>query len=215
MPILPLVEQKLLNADTVISPVVEISEGRKLSAAFGRSPIENASHFNSNSIFAPGIDPSSRYPQEIKVEASTNVMHSYPPPQMVQGQNAGYRNFAGINAQPFPSQTYPGTQEPPKPGNAYPNWLHTLNLAFSNGDMTHGTDSFVPNQVSAVQQQAFFTDSPVETTAFPNYFTPQDPHDMANEVPTANYNDGNAMPYQQQANYQPMSYMTNQTNYQY
>jgi hypothetical protein len=208
MPILPLVEQKLLNADSVISPVVEVSEGRKMSAAFGKSPIQNPLQYNSNSTFAPGVDPFARYPQEIKSEVASNVMHSYPPPQMMQGHSTGYRNFPGINTQPFPSLTYPGPQEPPKPNNGYPNGLHTPNMAFNNGNITHGTDSYMTNQVSAVQQQAFFTDSPIETTAFPNYFAPQEPHDMANEA-------GNTMQYQQQASYQPMSYLANQTNYQY
>jgi hypothetical protein len=210
MPILPLVEQKLLNADSVISPVVEVSEGRKMSAAFGKSPIENPLHYNSNSTFAPGVDPFARYPQEIKSEVASNVMHSYPPPQMMQGHSTGYRNFPGINinTQPFPNLTYPGPQEPPKPNNGYPNGLHTPNVAFNNGNIAHGTDSYMTNHVSAVQQQAFFTDSPIETTAFPSYFAPQEPHDMANEA-------GNTMQYQQQANYQPMSYLANQTNYQY
>jgi hypothetical protein len=215
MPILPLVEQKLLNADTVISPVVEISEGSKLSAAFGRSPIESPSNHNPNSMFAPGIDPFNRYTQGIKHEVASDVMHSYPPPQMMPGQGAGYGNFAGNNTHPYPSQTYPGPPEPSKPRNAYPNGLDTSNLPYTNGNITHGADPYVTNHVSVVQQQAFFTDSPVETTAFPNYYAPHEQQDMANEVPAANYDAGNAMPYQQQGTYQPMSYLANQNNYQY
>lgn len=70
--------------------------------------------------------------------------------------------------------------------------------------------------VSAVQQQeqAMFTNSPTETTAFPNYFTPDQQNMAGGFDPTTQ------MQYQQQTSpgtYQAMQYLTNQhqQNYPY
>jgi hypothetical protein len=80
----------------------------------------------------------------------------------------------------------------------------------------------MPNQpylnigpVSAVQQQeqAMFTNSPTETTAFPNYFAP-DQQNLA-----GGFDSAMQMQYQQPptGTFQGMSYMANQhqQNYQY
>jgi hypothetical protein len=219
MPILTLVEQKQLNADSIISPVVEMPESRKLSATPGRSPIDNPSRYVPTSTLAPGIDPYGHYPQDSKPETAANVMQTYPPPQMVpykgpqSAQVNGYANYAVNNGQSYPSQTYPGLQQPPKPQNGYVNGLQIPTQPYSNGQ-------YGMTPVSAVQQQqAMYTDSPVETTAFPNYYT-QEPQNLSNDTTGMGYNATNGLQYQQQAQpqqgtYQAMAYLNAQHNYQY
>jgi hypothetical protein len=219
MPILTLVEQKQLNADSIISPVVEMPESRKLSITPGRSPIDNnPSRYNPTSTLAPGIDPYGQYPQDAKPEIASTTMHTYPPPQMVPYKSSqpaqvnGYANYAVNNNQAYPSQTYPGLQQPPKPHNGYVNGLQIPNQPYVNGQY-----GMAP--VSAVQQQALYTDSPVDTTAFPSYYT-QEPQNLTNETTAMGYNTTNGMQYQQQppppqGTYQAMAYLNTQQNYQY
>jgi hypothetical protein len=220
MPILTLVEQKQLNADSIISPVVEMPESRKLSITPGRSPIDNPSRYNPSSTLAPGIDPYGQFPQDAKPEAASSVMHTYPPPQMVPYKSSqpaqvnGYANYAVNNNQTYPSQTYPGLQLPPKPHNGYVNGLQIPNQQYVNGQ-------YGMTPVSAVQQQqqAMYTDSPVDTTAFPSYYT-QEPQNLMNETTAMGYDTTNGMQYQQQqppppGTYQAMAYLNTQHNYQY
>jgi hypothetical protein len=219
MPILTLVEQKQLNADSIISPVVEMPESRKLSITPGRSPIDNnPSRYNPTSTLAPGIDPYGQYPQDAKPEIASTTMHTYPPPQMVPYKSSqpaqvnGYANYAVNNNQAYPSQTYPGLQQPPKPHNGYVNGLQIPNQPYVNGQY-----GMAP--VSAVQQQALYTDSPVDTTAFQRYYT-QEPQNLTNETTAMGYNTTNGMQYQQQppppqGTYQAMAYLNTQQNYQY
>lgn len=222
MPILPLVENKQLNADSIISPVVEIPESRKLSATPNRSPIDNPSRYNPNSTLAPGIDPSGLYPHDPKPEMASNVMHTYPPPQMVpyknpqQTQMNGYANYGAQNGHNYANQTYPGLQEPPKPRSGYGNGLQIPNQGFHAGNMQNGMTQYGMSPVSTVQQQqSLYTDSPVDTTsAFPNYY-PQEAQNLTNDMSNMGY-DANAMQYQQQGTYAAMSYLTTQhNNYQY
>jgi hypothetical protein len=221
MPILTLVEQKQLNADSIISPVVEMPDSRKLSITPNRSPIDNPSRYNPASTLAPGIDPYGQYPQDAKPEAASSIMHTYPPPQMVpyKGQQPAqinnYANYAANTGQIYPNQTYPGLQQPPKPHNGYVNGLQIPNQPYSNGQ-------YGMTPVSAVQQQqTMYTDSPVDSTAFPSYYT-QEPQNMTNDVNPTNYDNTNAMQYQQQpqpqpqqGTYQAMAYLNTQHNYQY
>ncbi|KAL1609184.1 hypothetical protein SLS59_001548 [Nothophoma quercina] len=205
MPILPLVEQKVLNADTIISPVQELPDARKLSAALTRKPVNSNSplHQSPNTTFAPGITPFGQVPQNNSTEAAANVMHSYPPPEMVPTQQSGYAGYAANNVH-YSNQTYPGLQNPPKSPMVYNNGFQMQNPMYLN-----------MGPMSAVQQQeqAMFTNSPTETTAFPSYFTPD-------QQMTEGYDSTMQMQYQQQAptgTYQAMQYLTNQQqhNYQY
>jgi hypothetical protein len=205
MPILPLVEQKVLNADTIISPVQELPDTRSLSAAVTRKPVNSNSpiYQSPSTTFAPGITPFSQVPQNNPIEAAANVMHSYPPPQMVPPQQSGYAAYAANNVH-YSNQTYPSLQNPPKSPMLYTNGFHMQNPTYLN-----------IGPVSAVQQQeqAMFTNSPTETTAFPSYFAPD--QQMA-----GGYDSTVQMQYRQQAptgTYQAMSYLTNQhqQNYQY
>ncbi|KAF2626867.1 hypothetical protein BU25DRAFT_74133 [Macroventuria anomochaeta] len=205
MPILPLVEQKLLNADTIISPVKEPPDARKLSAAFTRKPVGGGSSQNSpNTTFAPGINPFGQVPHNNPTEAAANAMHSYPPPQMVPPQQSGYAAYATNNVH-YSNQTYPGLQNPPKSPLVYTNGFQMQNPSYLN-----------MGPMSAVQQQeqAMFTNSPTETTVFPSYFAPDQQSMTGNFDPTLQ------MQYQQQTpsgTYQAMQYLTNQhqQNYQY
>ncbi|KAJ4382819.1 hypothetical protein N0V86_002043 [Didymella sp. IMI 355093] len=205
MPILPLVEQKMLNADTIISPVQEFPDSRKLSAAFTRKPVGSSSSQNSpNTTFAPGINPFSRVPSSSPAGPVADAMHSYPPPQMVPPQQSGYAAYAANNAH-YSNQTYPGLQNPPRSPLVYTNGFNMQNTTYLN-----------MGPISAVQQQeqAMFTNSPTETTAFPSYFTP-DQQNMA-----GGFDATMQMQYQQQQStgtYQAMQHLANQhqQNYQY
>ncbi|KAH6638016.1 hypothetical protein C7974DRAFT_152435 [Boeremia exigua] len=203
MPILPLVEQKMLNADTIISPVQEFPDQRKLSAQFTRKPVGGSpSHHTAGTTFAPGINPFSPVPQNNTPEAATSVMHSYPPPQLVPPQQGAYPVYAG-NSLPYSNQTYPGLQNPPKSP-----------LVFTNGFDMQNPSYLSLGPMSTVQQQdqAMFTNSPTETTAFPNYFTPDQQNMTGSFDPTMQ------MQYQQQSptgTYQAMQYLTNQHQHSY
>ncbi|KAF1842675.1 uncharacterized protein K460DRAFT_290025 [Cucurbitaria berberidis CBS 394.84] len=222
MPILPLVDQKQLNADSIISPVVEIPESRKLSITPNRSPIDNMSRYNPNSTLAPGIDPSALYPHDTKPEAASSVMHTYPPPQMAPYKNQqpaqmnGYANYAANSGQNYPNQTYPGLQEPPKLRSGYDDGLQIPNQPLHNGNIQNTVTQYGMSPVSAVQQQqTIYTDSPVDTAAFPSYYT-QEPQNLTNDMSTMGYDNTNAMQYQQHGTYPAMSYLTTQhNNYQY
>lgn len=218
MPILPLVDQKQLNADSIISPIVELPESRKLSVTPGRSPVDNPSRYNPNSTYAPGIDPNTLYTPDTKPETSANVMHTYPPPQMMPYKNQqpaqtnGYGNYASTGTTHYPSQTYPGLQEPPKQRNGYANGLQIPGQPFHSGNLQNGVSQYGMSPVPTVQQQqSMYTDSPVDTTAFPSYYT-QEPQNLTADMSNMAYDTAN---YQQQGTYQAMSYLTQQHNYQY
>ncbi|KAF1975147.1 hypothetical protein BU23DRAFT_78863 [Bimuria novae-zelandiae CBS 107.79] len=231
MPILPLVNQKQISADTVISPVVEMPETRKLSATPNRSPVDNPSRYNPNSTLAPGIDPSyGQYPSDSPVAAST-VMHTYPPPQMVPYKNpqepvsnGNFANYAVQNNLNYSGRTYPGLQEPAKNRGAYINNLQIPSQSYLNGNMQNGVNRFPVTPVSAVgPPPPIFNTSPVDTTPFSTdtmastYFT-QEPQSMGSTGMTdlSGFDTtANPMQYQQPATYQDMAYMTApQRNYQ-
>jgi hypothetical protein len=222
MPILTLVEQKQLHADSIISPVVEMPDSRKLSITPNKSTIDNSSRYNPSSTLAPGIDPYGQYPHDAKPEVASSVMHTYPPPQMVpykaqpSDQGSNYANYVVNNTQSYTNQTYPGLQQPPKPHNGYANGLQIPGQGYSNRQYGITPMSAVQQQ----QQQAMYIDSPADSTTFPNYYT-QEPQNMTNDLNAMSYDSTNAMQYQQtqppQGNtYPAMAYMNNaQQNYQY
>jgi hypothetical protein len=125
----------------------------------------------------------------------------------------GFANYAVNTGQNYPNQTYPGLQQPSKPHSGYMNGLQIPNQTFPNGQ-------YGMTPVSAVQQQAMYTDSPVDTTAFPSYYT-QEPQNVANDVSGMGYDATNTMQYQQQqpqpqqGTFQAMAYLNAQHNYQY
>lgn len=231
MPILPLVDQEQISADTVISPVVEMPESRKLSATPNRSPVDNSSRYNPSSTLAPGIDPScGQYPSD-SPGAASSVMHTYPPPQMMPYKNTqeqvpsgNYANFAMQNAQGYSGRTYPGLQEPSKARGAYVNNLQIPSQQYMNGNMQNGVNRFPMTPVSTVGPQApMFNTSPVDTVPFSTdamasqYFT-QEPQSMGSNGMTDmnGFDTTNSMQYQQPATYPDMAYMTApQRNYQY
>jgi len=234
MPILPLVDQKQINADTIISPVVEMPESRKLSVTPNRSPVENPSRYNPKSTLAPGIDPSyGQYPSDSPGSAS-NVMHTYPPPQMVPyrnqqqqqqqpAQNGNYANYTMENNANYVGRTYPGLQEPAKARVGYMNGLQIPNQPYLNGGMPNGANRFPMTPVSAIgPQPGVFDTSPVDTTPFSTdtmgstYFT-QEPQSMGGTgMGDMGFDGTNAMQFQQAAGYQDMTYMTTpQQNYHY
>ena len=224
MPILPLVEQKHMSADTIISPVVELPESRKLSATPNRSPIDNPSRYNPNAnlTLAPGIDPSfGQFPPDLSPAGSaSSIMHTYPPPQVLaykdqqQGQLKGsYVNYAVNSPQNYPGRTYPGLQDPTKIRGAYVNGLQIPNQNFHNGSMQNGMNRYPITPVSAIGQQAVFTSSPVDSTPYSNdtmgpvYFT-QEPQNMpTGAVADMGFDAGNTMHYQQTTPFQDMTYM--------
>jgi hypothetical protein len=241
MPILPLVEQKQMNADTIISPVVERPEqARNQLSTAGKSPVHNPSRYNpANTTLAPGLDPSfSQFPKDAASSGlSASVMHTYPPPQLVaysgkqqQNPNTNYSNF-GTDGQNFPGQSYPGLRSPPKSRGAYVNGLQIPNQPYHNGNIQHGPNRFPMTPISAIgQDQPVLSSSPVDTTAFgtdslgPFSFTQEPQALSAGGVSNMGYDMGNSIQYQAPM-YQDMSYMTpqqqqqqqqqQQTGYQY
>jgi hypothetical protein len=229
MPILALVEQKQMNADTIISPVVEMPESRKLSATPNRSPVDNPSRYNPASTLAPGIDPSfGHYPSAASGAVSSNTMHTYPPPQTVpyktegQIQSSGYASFAAENPQGYGGRTYPGLQDPTKARGAYVNNLQIPHQPYLNGNMQNGTNRVSMTPASSIGQQSIFTDSPIDSGPYSNdtlgstYFTHEPQHVPASGIPNMGFENGTTMPFQQTSPYQEMVYMTaQQQNYQY
>ncbi|PSN60809.1 hypothetical protein BS50DRAFT_563489 [Corynespora cassiicola Philippines] len=232
MPILPLVEQKQMNADTIISPVVELPESRKLSITPNKSPIDNPSRYNPNSTLAPGIDPSfGQFPQDSSASVASNAMHTYPPPQMVpfKGQPVPQNNFA----QPYSGSTYPGLQDAAKISRgAYLNGINIPNQSYQNGNMQNAPNRFPITPVSAIgqqqqqqQQQPVFTTSPVDTTPFSTdtlgstYFSQEPQNLAANGVADMGFDTSNGgIHFQPAPVYQDMSsYMPTQqhNNYQF
>lgn len=199
MPILPLVEQKVLNADTIISPVQELPDIRK---AITRKPVGGSPLYSfSDSTFAPGVNPFAQVPQNNMAGAEAHAMHSYPPPHVGQ-QQEGYAAYTADNAH-YNNRTYPGLHKTPKSPQIFTNDYNMRNPSYVN-----------LGPVSAVQQQdqALFTNSPTETTAFPNYYTPD------SQYMTGDFDAAMQMQYQQQTStgsYQAMHYLTNQHQQSY
>merc|ERR1711879_859311 len=172
MPILPLVEQKQMNADTIISPVVEMPETRKLSAATpGKSPIDNPSRYNPNANISPGVEQAmGQFSQEVSPAATGNIIRSYPPPQMVYKghQTVQKSNYANFNMDNFTGRTYPGIQDPAKARGVYMNGLQIPNQPYNNGNVQAPANRYPMTPISAVGQgqQPFLTSSPVDTTPY-------------------------------------------------
>jgi hypothetical protein len=219
MPILALVDQKQLNADSIISPVVELPESRKLSITRSRSPLDNPSRHNPTAAYAPGTDPNNLYAQDAKSQTGSTSMQAYAAPQMAppSSQNSGYANYVTNNATHHLNQTYPGLQVPRRPVNGYANGLQIPSQPYQNGNMQNEVQQYGMIPVSTTQQQqSLYTDSPVDTmtTPFPSYYS-QEPQGLTTEMPNVGYDTSNAMSYQQGSTYPAMSYLTAQRNYQY
>jgi len=221
MPILSMVDQKQLKVDSIISPVAEMLESHKLSITPARPPINNPSRYNTNSTFASGMAPHGLYPLDTKPDVASNVMHTYPPPQMVQYkdqqpvQGNGFINYAATNTTSHLNQTYPGLQEPPKPCSGYSTRLQIPSQPYHGGSLQSSIGQYGISTVSAIQQQqTVYTDSPVDTTAFPSYYT-HESQDMTNSMPNIGPEDADSMQYAQQDTFPVMPYGTTQHNYEY
>ncbi|KAF2109429.1 hypothetical protein BDV96DRAFT_235818 [Lophiotrema nucula] len=221
MPILPLVEQKQMNADTIISPVVEIPESRKITGTPSKSPVDNPSRYNPNANISAALDPSfGHLNQDTSGAVASNVMHTYPPPQMMYNnqqpvQKSNYANYVANNGGKIPGGTYPQVQDPSKARGVYVNGLQIPNQPYHNGNMQGGPNRFPMTPISAIGQgnQGFLTSSPVDTTPFStdtlgaNYFT-QEPQNMSanggmpdmgfDAYQTGQFHDMSYMPNQQQ-----------------
>lgn len=221
MPILPIVEKRHLDADSIISPVVEFSESRRLSVTPNRSPSDKFAWIDPNSTLAPGLSPYGQYPQDTRIATASSAMRTYPPPQIVpckdqhQMQIDEYANHTDNNTRNYTNQTYPGLQVPSKSRGVYTSELQTPTQRYHNGNMQNGSNHYMISTVSGVQQQqAMFTNSPIETTELPSYFT-QEPQNLANDM-TMSYDSGNTVQYQQQGgSYPAMQYTSAQNGYQY
>ncbi|KAF2498339.1 hypothetical protein BU16DRAFT_430858, partial [Lophium mytilinum] len=186
MPILPLVEQKQLNADTIISPVVEMPEhSRNQLATPIKSPNDNPSRYNPGSTMphlGAGFDPATyaQYSSEVSQSSLTApAMHSYPPPQFPyrgqqQQQNPSF-SFPIDQPQSFAVRSYPGlldTRQRSPQGNG----AQSSNQAY-RGNMQNGAGQYAPiTPVSATYGQPQVFSSPVDTTPYSNeipsaYFT--------------------------------------------
>ncbi|KAF2196983.1 hypothetical protein GQ43DRAFT_382061 [Delitschia confertaspora ATCC 74209] len=234
MPILPLVEQKQINAETVISPVVEIPEHSRLSTSPGKPVLDNPSRYNPpNSTFAPGLGSSFlQYPMDTSPSRLTaSVTHTYPPPQLLayrtqQQAQANYMPTPVQTTQNFLGQSYPGLHRPPKPRGAYVNELLIPNQQqpYLNGNIQSGPNQYPMTPISALgqeQQQPIFSTSPVETS-FPadtlgsTYYT-QEPQATSGAVTDMGYDTGSTMQNQLSA-YQEMAALVaqeRQRNHQY
>ncbi|KAF2750558.1 hypothetical protein M011DRAFT_392866, partial [Sporormia fimetaria CBS 119925] len=229
MPILPLVEQKQMNADTIISPVVELPDSRKLSATPNRSPIDNPSRYNpkTNSTLAPGIDPSFViFGQPHLSSVASTVMHTYPPPQFMQVKSEQttskpvYSQYGVQAPQSVAGQTYPGVHGLPKTSPQYPSEQHAANQAFANGQRQY---PMVSAAGMTQHPTAAFTTSPVDTGMYTTdvlgsvYYT-QEPQAINGNgaMQDLGLNGNNGMHYDPSV-YQGMSYMdpNQQQNYPY
>jgi len=238
MPILPLVEQKQMNADTIISPVVERPEqSRIVSSTPGRSPVDNPSRYNpTTSTLAPGLDPSfAQYPMDnTSVNLTAPVMHTYPPPQLLpyktqpQAPGTNYINYA-MDHHNYPGQSYPGLRSPAKSRGPYVNGLQIPNQAYHNSSIHNGTNRFPMTPMSAIgPDQGVLSSSPVDTTAFSTdtlestYYTHEPQSMNQGGMSDMGYDMANSMQYQATM-YADMGYMTQQqqqqqqqqTNYPY
>ncbi|KAJ9648333.1 hypothetical protein H2199_001187 [Coniosporium tulheliwenetii] len=184
LPVLPLVEQKHLQPDSVISPVDAQQQHRSQTTSPASAGLKNASPYidrkGPTHHLETGVGPldmgshtsGTQYPAVSTVAAP--VMHTYPPPQfanhgMLYPQNSyGYSglsgtpgNFSGSSYPPVTSlaQSYGNTQSfvsgPSQPQqNRYP---------------PHASSRFVPSvtPASAYGQQPMYA-SPTDATPFPN-----------------------------------------------
>jgi hypothetical protein len=174
MPILPLVEQKQIHADTIISPVVEMSEqSRHQLATPIKSPNDNPSRYNSGGpmpALGSGFDlPYSQYSSDVSQAGLTAPsMHSYPPPQFVgyrnqQQQNAAY-NFPIDRTQSFAIRSYPGLLDTRQ---RQRNGAQTSNQVYRGNNVQNGAGQYAPmTPVSATYGQPQVFASPVDTTPY-------------------------------------------------
>lgn len=111
LPILPLVENKPLNADSIISPV-EKPQANRPRATSSATP-SNSSRYNQNLSVNSSY---SGYNQEAPSSATSTVMHTYPPPQFqnyrsqVQPQQQPQAaSYSSDVASSFAVRSYPGS----------------------------------------------------------------------------------------------------------
>lgn len=245
MPVLPLVEQKQIHADTIISPI-DFPPPEKNQLPL-RSPAVNPSQYNpatNGPVLTANLDPAYVVPFPPSTTLNTSI-HSYPPPQPFNFNPSpttpgGPMDFSAPQANSYAVRSYPGVSLPPKQQRSpYLNGgLHIPNGRISGNTSPQSHNSrFVPiTPVSAFENQPSVFDSPVETTGFAgepfsgsSYGPPvlQTSHDSTGNMPAFNevqYSTSSGVPYQhrpghhsQQANgfSQQQQQHHHQTHYQY
>jgi len=221
MPILPLVEQKQINTDTIISPVVEMPEqARNQINALSKSPNDNPSRYNPSSavssLASPFEQTYSQYSSDISPSGLTApAMHTYPPPQHLI-----YRPQQPVQASPFTfpvdttstyaNRSYPGFLDT-KQRSPYVNGVQIPSQSYRNSNVQNGSSRYAPpiTPVSTYGQPVF--SSPVDTTPFstdslPSTYLPQDP--QSSSTTQAGMSGSSQMAYDQGtgAQYQQSSY---------
>lgn len=235
MPILPLVEQKNMSADTVISPVIEQPESHKLSRTPSKSPIDRSfgNKMSTTSTFAPGISPSfGNIPQHLSSSAvASNAMRTYPPTQFAtyktQQPVQTPMNNNAMGPTLGTSQTYPSLLEGARPHTPYANGQGMVNHSRGNSNAQNDMNGFTTLAIMSTvgQQPAGLTSSPVETTFSsgdgtmgPAYFTqePQAMADMNGGMPDVGFSCGGTVQYNP-STYPGMLYSNSggQQHYQY
>jgi hypothetical protein len=236
MPILPLVEQKQISADTIISPI-EFPQ-TEMSTTPVRSPINNPSRYdpstNGPSGFSAvqGLDPNyvakySRGPSPSPL--SSGVMHTYPPPNFAYGAqggpNAEYSGHGESSTAGY-MQSYPPVTQPPKaPRGTYMDGLqipsHTVRPGSGGGGspqtQTQGARYPITPVSAYLDSQPQVFSSPVDhayshdTYANVGIFSPPTPQQTSGDSMPAftEINYGQAQ-YGQQSGYGAVNYMHQQ-----
>lgn len=237
MPILPLVEQKQINADTIISPVVEMPEqARNQISTLPKSPSDNPSRYNPSSVVSSVTSPFDPTYSQYSSDASPSgltapAMHSYPPPQLLtyrpqQPVQASPFSFPVDNTSNYANRSYPGFLDT-KQRSQYVNGVQIPDQLYRNSNVQNGSTRYAPpiTPVSAYGQQPVFS-SPVDTTPFSNdglsstYF-PQDPPTSSTTQAGMGgpsqmvYDQGSGVQYQQSSYQQMPQYMQQQQQQSY
>lgn len=126
----------------------------------------------------------------------------------------GYVAYAASNAGHQLNQTYPAPQLNRKPVNGFTNGLQIPNQSYHPSSVHNNVDQYGMNQVSNVQQQGMYTDSPIDTTTFPSYFT-QEPNNLPNNMASMSYDHTSGAQHQPHGTYSAMQYLAAQHNYNY
>ncbi|KAH7060613.1 hypothetical protein B0J12DRAFT_566425 [Macrophomina phaseolina] len=113
LPILPLVENKPLNADSVISPVEkpQANRGRATSSATPSNSSRYTRNLSVNSSY-------SSYNQEAPPSGPSTVMHTYPPPQLSNYRGQAQHPQQQTQAAAYSSDVAPGFAVRSYPGSA-------------------------------------------------------------------------------------------------
>lgn len=232
MPVLPLVEQKHVQADTIISPI-EVPHQEQLITP-SKSPIDRAQQIKQHSPVPPSnFNP--QYNQTYPTPYAHNIlpsnvaaptMHTYPPPMV------GYR--AAPSPQPavfdynselpttFDMRSYPGMIDVPERAQArngprVPSQNHNRPSVNTQNNPSRYIPPITPD--SAFSHHQMFT-SPVDTSGFSGnvgdmqaqYLTTNTQQGAGEPDQHFEFDQNSAMQYQQQNQFMSNQYMPNQSS---